>query len=332
MPAWYSTTMSDATRRVQTVTGTADAGQLGKTLIHEHVLVGFPGWALDAKAPRFKRGEAMARAVDQMQTLAGLGLGTFVDPCPMDLGRDVEFLAELSQRSAMRIVCTTGAYFEAEGITYTFRNLPVEEITDIYIKEITEGVGDTGIKAGAVKIATGSRQVSEYERKLVTAGARAARETGVPLISHTQDATCGHDQIDIVTGEGVSAERLVVGHSDGIDDHEYHRALAERGAFVGFDRFGISILIPDEVRVKNVVALARAGHTRRIMMSHDSIVCWQGRPVPFANSYDDVLAMMPQWRPTFIFEHVVPQLREAGLTSEDIDTILVDNPRRLFAN
>jgi phosphotriesterase-related protein len=84
--------------------------------------------------------------------------------------------------------------------------------------------------------------------------------------------------------------------------------------------------------VKNVVALARAGHTRRIMMSHDSIVCWQGRPVPFANSYDDVLAMMPQWRPTFIFEHVVPQLREAGLTSEDIDTILVDNPRRLFAN
>jgi phosphotriesterase-related protein len=332
MAAWYSTTMSDATRRVQTVTGTADAGQLGKTLIHEHVLVGFPGWDLDAKAPRFKRGEAMARAVDQMQTLAGLGLGTFVDPCPMDLGRDVEFLAELSQRSGMRIVCTTGAYFEAEGITYTFRNLPVEEITDIYIKEITEGVGDTGIKAGAVKIATGSRQVSEYERKMVTAGARAARETGVPLISHTQDASCGHDQIDIVTGEGVSAERLVVGHSDGIDDHEYHRALAERGAFVGFDRFGISILIPDEVRVKNVVALARAGHTRRIMMSHDSIVCWRGRPVPFANSYDDVLAMLPQWRPTFIFEHVVPQLREAGLTSEDIDTILVDNPRRLFAN
>jgi len=130
----------------------------------------------------------------------------------------------------------------------------------------------------------------------------------------------------------VSAGRLVVGHSDGIDDHAYHRSLAERGAFVGFDRFGISIIVPDEVRIRNVIALASAGHARNILMSHDSIVCWQGRPVPFANSYDDVLAMLPQWRPTFIFEHVVPQLREAGLTSEDIDTILVDNPRRLFAN
>ncbi len=323
--------MSDATRRVQTVTGTADVSELGRTLIHEHVLVGFPGWDLDAKAPKFKRGETMARAIDQMQTLAGLGLGTFVDPCPMDLGRDVEFLAELSQRSGMRIVCTTGAYFEAEGITHTFRHLPVEEITDIYIMEITEGIGETGIKAGAIKIATGSGRVSDYERKLLTAAARAARATDVPLISHTQDASCGHDQIDIVTGEGVSAGRLVVGHSDGIDDHDYHRSLAVRGAFVGFDRFGISVIIPDEVRVRNVLALARAGHTRRILLSHDSIVCWRGRPVPYANSYEELLALVPAWRPTLIFEQIVPQLLAGGLTAADIETILVDNPRRLFA-
>jgi phosphotriesterase-related protein len=273
----------------------------------------------------------MARAVDQLQELRDLGVGTFVDPCPMDLGRDVEFLAELSQRSGLRIVCTTGAYFEAEGVTYTFRHMPVEEITAIYIKEITEGVGDTGIRAGAVKIATGARQVSDYERKLVIAGARAARETGVPLISHTQEASCGHDQIDLVTGEGVPADRLVVGHSDGIDDHEYHRSLAERGAFVGFDRFGISLIVPDEVRVKNVLQLARSGHTRHILLSHDSIVCWQGRPLPFANSHADVLAMLPDWRPTSILTKIVPQLRDGGLGDDDIVTILVDNPRRLFA-
>jgi phosphotriesterase-related protein len=323
--------MIEATRAVQTVTGVADPAQLGRTLIHEHVLIGFPGWDLDAKAPPFKRTETMARGIDQMQALGDLGVGTFVDPCPMDLGRDVEFLAELSQRSGMRIICTTGAYFEAEGITYTFRNLPVEEITEIYVKEITAGVGDTGIKAGAVKIATGSGRVSDYERKLVTAGARAARATGVPLISHTQDASCGHDQIDIVTGEGVSAERLVVGHSDGVDDPGYHRSLAERGAFVGFDRFGISIIVPDEVRVRNVLALARAGHTRRILLSHDSIVCWRGRPVPHGNSYDEVLARLPDWRPTTIFTKIVPQLLAGGLSREDVETILVDNPRRLFS-
>lgn len=316
---------------VQTVTGTAAPDELGRTLIHEHVLVGFPGWDLDAKAPRFKRAEAMARAIDQMQALRDLGVGTFVDPCPMDLGRDVEFLAELSQRSGMRIVCTTGAYFEAEGITYTFRHLPVEEITEIYVKEITEGVGDTGIKAGAVKIATGSQRVSDYERKLVTAGARAAKATGVPLISHTQDASCGHDQIDIVTGEGVAPGRLVVGHSDGIDDHAYHRSLAERGAFVGFDRFGISIIITDAVRVKNVLKLAQAGYTERILLSHDSIVCWKGRPVPYANSLDEALAQMPDWRSTTVLTKIVPQLLEGGLAPADVETILVDNPRRLFA-
>jgi phosphotriesterase-related protein len=318
------------TQTIQTTTGTASPDELGRTLVHEHVLVGMPGWDLDAKAPRFERDEGMARALDQMQELADLGVGTFVDPCPMDLGRDVEFLAELSQKSGMRIICTTGAYFEAEGITHTFRHLPVEAITENYVEELTNGVGDTGIRAGAVKIATGSGVVSEYEKKLVTAAARAARETGVPIISHTQDATCGHDQIDLVTGEGVPAGRLLVGHSDGIDDHDYQRSLAERGAFVGFDRFGISIFLSDEVRIKNVLRLAEAGHTDRILLSHDSIMCWLGRPVPFGNRYEDLLAMVPDWHPTTIFRKVIPQLVERGLGKDDVEKILVDNPRRLF--
>jgi phosphotriesterase-related protein len=322
--------MTAEARAVQTVTGRVRPEALGRTLIHEHVLIGFPGWSLDALAPRFHRAEAMARAIDEMQRLRDLGVGTFVDPCPMDLGRDVEFLAELSQRSGLQIVCTTGAYFEAEGITHTFRHLPIEEITAIYIKEIVEGVGDTGIRAGAVKIATGAHRISDYERKLVQAGARAARETGVPLISHTQEGSCGHDQIDLVTREGVAADRLVVGHSDGVDDHAYHRSLAERGAFVGFDRFGITLILPDEVRVKNVLKLAAAGHTRRILLSHDSIVCWQGRPVPFANCYEDVLARLPDWRSTSILTTIVPQLQAGGLSDADVATILVDNPRRLF--
>lgn len=320
-----------ALNRIQTTTGTASPAELGRTLVHEHVLVGFPGWELDARAPKFKRAEAMARAVDQMQELQGHGVGTFVDPCPMDLGRDVEFLAELSQKSGMRIICTTGAYFEAEGNTYTFRHLPVEEITAIYVQEIEQGIGETGIKAGAIKIATGAPTVSDYERKLVTAAARAAKITGVPLISHTQDACCGHDQIDLVTGEGVPAGQLLVGHSDGTDDHGYHKSLADRGAYVGFDRFGISLFQPDEVRIANVLKLAAAGHLERILMSHDSIMCWLGRPVPYANSFDAMLQMLPDWRSTHIFRKIVPALRERGMSERDIETILVDNPRRLFA-
>jgi phosphotriesterase-related protein len=318
-------------RMVQTVTGPIPTGDLGCTLIHEHVLIGFPGWELDARAPRFKRAEAMARGVDQMQALLSHGVGTFVDPCPMDLGRDVEFLAELAQRSGMRIVCTTGAYFEAEGNTYTFRSLPIEEIEAIYVQEITQGIGETGIRAGAIKIATGSHRVSDYEKKLVTAAARAAQATGVPLISHTQDGSCGHEQIDLVTAQGVPPNRLLVGHSDGSPDPGYHRSLAERGAFVGFDRFGLTPILPDEVRVANVILLAKAGHTERILLSHDSIVCWLGRPFPYAPSYENMLDALPDWRSTHIFLKIVPQLLDGGLSKEDLETILVDNPRRFFA-
>ena len=272
----------------------------------------------------------MARAVDQMHELKGHGVGTFLDPCPMDLGRDAVFLAELAQKSGMQIICATGMYFEAEGNTYTFRHLPVDEIVAIYVKEIEEGIGDTGIKAGVIKMATGANQVSDYERKMLTAAARAAKITGVPLISHTQNATCGHDQIDIVTAEGVPSDQLLVGHSDGTPDFDYQKSLADLGAYVGFDRFGISLFQPDEVRVNNIMKLRDAGHLERVMMSHDSIVCWMGRPVPYAMQFEQLLEMLPDWRSTHIFKKILPQLRERGMSEQEIETILVDNPRRWF--
>jgi phosphotriesterase-related protein len=134
-----------------------------------------------------------------------------------------------------------------------------------------------------------------------------------------------------VTAQGVAPDRLVVGHSDGTPDHWYQRSLAERGAFVGFDRFGISLFISDDVRIQNVLRLAQAGHTERILLSHDSIVCWLGRPVPYAQSWEELQAALPDWRSTYIFRKVIPRLLEGGLTKDQVETILVGNPRRLFS-
>ncbi len=159
---------------IQTTTGRCRPDELGMTLVHEHLLCGFPGWQMDALAPRFERAEALSRSVAQLQELRVLGVATFVDPCPMDLGRDVEFMAEVSQRSGVRIICTTGAYKEGEGIAYTFGALPVEEITEIYVKELVDGIGATGIRAGLIKVATGAPEISAYEKKLLTAAGRAA--------------------------------------------------------------------------------------------------------------------------------------------------------------
>jgi phosphotriesterase-related protein len=319
---------------VNTVTGRARPEELGTTLVHEHLLIGYPGWQMDALAPRFRRADALARGVDRMQELRGFGVATFLDPCPMDLGRDVEFMAEVASRSGMRIVCTTGAYKENEGISYTFGALPVEEIEAIYVKELTEGIGETGIRAGLVKVATGGPAISEYEKKLLIAGGRAAAAVGCPVITHTDRASLGLEQIALLTAQGVPAHRILVGHSDGRDDHDYHRALADKGAYVGFDRFGIEALIGDDKRIESVGKMVDAGYVRSVCLSHDATcAAWLGRPV-FAGRYvttaEALAASMPNWESTHLFKRIVPRLRERGLTEAHLQTIFVENPRRYF--
>jgi phosphotriesterase-related protein len=241
----------------------------------------------------------------------------------------VEFCAEVSQRSGVTLICTTGVYTEAQGIPYTFRHLPVEAVEEIYQREIEEGIGSTGIKAGLIKIATGDAVVSDYERRMLTAAARVAKTTGVPLISHTENCSCGHDQIDIVTGEGVGAHRLLVGHSDGRDDHEYQASLAQRGAYVGFDRFGLEVFNSDANRMKNVKQMIDAGYRDQVMMSQDSVNCWLGA-VPGVGTAEDIARIVPNWTITHLFERILPEMLRMGVAQADLDAILVDNPRRYF--
>jgi phosphotriesterase-related protein len=318
---------------INTVTGRARPDELGMTLVHEHLLLGYPGWFMDALAPRHQRAEALSKAVDRMAELRSEGVSTFLDPCPMDLGRDVEFMAEVSQRSGMRIICTTGAYKENEGLTYTFGALPVEEITQIYVKELTEGIGSSGIRAGLMKAATGSGKITEYERKLLTAAGRAAAQVGCPVLTHTDDASCGLEQIELLTAQGVPAHRLLIGHSDGRQDHDYHRSIADRGAYVGFDRFGIETLIPDQQRIESVYAMVKAGYTRSICLSHDSVCNWLGRPIfggHIVVTPEQIAMAMPNWHPMHLFKNVLPVLKDRGVTDGDLQTIFVENPKRYF--
>lgn len=321
---------------INTVTGTCAPGDLGRTLVHEHIMIGYPGWEMDALAPKFKRTDAKKRAVDMLESLKEHGVKSFLDPCPMDLGRDVEFMAECAQESGIQVICATGGYFETHAITFTFANLPIDDITAIYEKELTEGIGETGIRAGMIKIATGKDRVSDYERKLLTAAARAAKRCDVPLISHTEEGTCGLDQIEIITSEGVPAHRLLVGHSDGIDDPAYHREIVNRGSYIGFDRLGIEVLVPDDIRLKNIASLMNDGHGRHLCLSHDTVCNWRGRPIMGPGVVIDdpdamVAQMMPDWTPTHLFERVIPKLREAGISSEALAQVTDENPARWFA-
>jgi phosphotriesterase-related protein len=315
---------------IQTVLGPRDISTLGRTLIHEHVLVGYPGWFMDTRMPPFIRDEALARVVDAFQQLHAYGVKTVVDPCPMDLGRDVGFVAEVAQRTGLNLITATGVYMEAQGIPFTLRPLETDAIADIFQKEIEDGIGLSGIRPGLIKIATGDGVVSDYERKMLTAASRAAKRTGLVLLSHTENCSCGHDQIDIVTGEGVAASRLLVGHSCGRDDHDYQASLARRGAYVGFDRFGIEIFNSDASRTKNVKQMIDAGLRDHVLLSHDKVNCWLGG-IPGVGDPAQVDHVVPNWKMTHLFENIFPALRDMGVSDADLDAIITDNPIRYFA-
>ena len=318
---------------INTVTGRITPDQLGMTLIHEHLLIGFPGWQLDTLHP-FRRAEALARAVDKLQELYALGVRSFVDPCPSDLGRDVEFMAEVSQRSGMQIICAAGAYKEDQGITYTFGAMTAEQITEIYVRELTDGVGLTGIRAGLVKVATGANRITAYEQKLLQAGGRAAAQAGTSVLTHTDHASMGSEQIDALTAAGVPEHRILVGHCDGRADLDYHTALADRRAYLGFDRFGIETLLADALRIESVLKLVSAGYVESLCLSHDATCgAWLGRPSfdgARVVSPDRLRASLPNWEPTHLFRRILPQMRALGLPESDIKTMLVDNPARYF--
>jgi phosphotriesterase-related protein len=322
---------------VQTVTGPIGLDQLGRTLMHEHLFIAFPGAEFDPTAT-FDRSAFVAEAVRRLRQLRiEHGVRTFVDPCPIELGRDAALMQEIAEKSEMNVVCTTGFYFEEMGLPVYWRARTVEEIAELYIREITRGIGATGVKAGAIKAATGAPMITPMEHKFLEAACIAQRATGVPIITHTQDGQAGPEQQAAFAKGGVQAHRCLIGHCCGNADPAYHRRIVDGGSYIGFDRIGLARFQPDEVRADNLVRLVRSGHRAQIMMSQDRHCGWLGKFARQLSTEEqarmDALRVEGKWPPpyTYLFTDFVPMLKERGLSGHEIDAILHDNPRRFFA-
>jgi len=319
---------------IATVTGTTRPEALGATLMHEHLVIGYPGWeATRSIDPGPGRDEMFRVCVERIEELKSLGFRSMLDPCPNDLGRDVELMAKVAQHTGFQIVCATGLYKEAEGGTafWHFRKSfgpVVDTMAELFEKELTEGIGETGIRAGIIKLATGPGRMSAYERTVFEAAAKASVATGAPITTHTDAGTVGDEQQRLLTELGVPAHRILIGHSCGTSDGVYHLGIARGGSYLGFDRFGLEMVQPDEERVKALVALLERGAGDRVVVSHDSVWCWRGQPFP-----DPALlaAATQVWNPGHFSRRIVPKLREAGVSEAQIHALLVDNPRRFFA-
>ncbi len=322
---------------VQTVTGPIGLDQLGRTLMHEHLFIAFPGAEFDPTA-KFDRGKFVTEAVKRLRQLRiEHGVRTFVDPCPIELGRDAALMREIAEKSEMNVVCTTGFYFEEMGLPVYWRARTAEEIAELYIREITQGIGTTGIKAGAIKVATGAPAITALEHKFLEAACLAQKATNVPIITHTQDGCAGPEQQEAFAKRGVPSHRCLIGHCCGNADPAYHQRVVDGGSYIGFDRIGILRFQPDEVRADNLVRLVKNGYRAQIIMSQDRHCGWLGKFARQLSAEEqariDALRADGQWPPhySYLFTDFVPMLKARGLSDHEIHSILDDNPRRFFA-
>ncbi len=314
---------------VQTVTGPIDSSQLGRTLMHEHLVIGYPGWE-SATLDQPDRSEMLRICIGRIEQLQELGYRSMVDPCPSDLGRDPELALEVAQATGFNIICAAGLYKSDQGghAHWEFR-AEYEDIvgpmTDLFVSEITDGIGATGVRPGIIKVGTGTGAMTAHESHVFAAAAAASMETGVPITTHTDEGTLGDVQQRVLTEAGVTPERIVIGHSCGTTDGTYHLNLASGGSYLGFDRFGIP-LVDDDDRVESLAALIAAGASDRLVVSHDSVWCWRGNPWPVGLRK----LAAEKFVPTLFDTEIIPKLRDAGVADVDIARLTHANPRAFF--
>lgn len=305
---------------IQSATGPIDTNDMGFTLMHEHVLCLWP--PMYQQYPElFDREALMADAVAKLKAAMQAGVKTMVDLTPIDLGRDPGFIRDAARQSGMQIIVATGLYYQ---IPFYFHHRPDQEMTDLFVRDITQGIGQTGVRANVIKCAT-EPEMHPMNERVLRASAKAHRATGVPICTHTFPANrTGLDQQRVFKDEGVDLSRTVIGHSDDSSDIDYLDQIIQNGSYCGMDRIGLPAPRTDEQRADMVTSLVERGYANRITLSHDSSCHIDMIP---AGAVEQVL---PQWNLTHIPMDIVPMLRARGVSDADIHQMTVLNPRAIF--
>ncbi len=314
---------------VNTVLGPIAGSELGSTLMHEHVFILSP--EIEKPASEWDEGEQQAYAVERLRELKERGIDTIVDLTVIGLGRYTPRIRSVAEQApAINVIVATGVYTYNEVPMYFHFRGPgtilggPEPMTELFVKEITEGIGDTGVKAGILKCATDTQGITPGVERVLRAVSKAHRQTGVPITTHTPTPPepWGLEQQRILADEGVDLTQVVIGHSGGTLDTGYHETLIANGSFLGFDHFGIGTFSLAE-RVEAVRILCERGHADRLVLSHDAMCHVDWFPASVAHAWKD-------WRWTHIPDDVLPTMREAGISDDDITTMMVTNPRRIL--
>lgn len=321
---------------VNTVRGPVDVAELGQTLMHEHIFVtstehldnyGKGGW--------WDEEVRVADAIEKLNALVAKGVRTLADPTVWGLGRYIPRIQRVAEGvPGLNIIVATGIYsFEELPHQYEHRgpglllDMP-DPMIDDFVRDLTVGIADTGVKASFLKCVIDEKGLTPGVERICRAVAQAHVRTGAPITVHTNSATqSGITALDLFAEEGVDLTKVVVGHAGDSNDLDYLRRLADTGATLGMDRFGLDLYNPTAQRVATVAALCERGYADRMVLSHDAS-CFMDY---FPHEWDMVAEVVPNWRYDHIHDDVLPALREAGVTDNQIDQMLLFNPRRYFS-
>jgi phosphotriesterase-related protein len=240
------------------------------------------------------------------------------------LGRCIPRIQRVAAQVDLNIVVASGVYafLELPGFL-AYRT--DDAITELFVREIREGINDTGVKAAFLKCAVEAHGIIGDAPRILATVAAAAVETGAPIMVHTSaPARTGLPTLEALSGHGVDLRKVVIAHAGDSNDLGYLHALADTGASLGCDRFNIPHFNPDADRVRTLAALIEAGYVDRIHLAHD------------ASCFYDFMVANPLFageRPDYlhITHTILPALLAAGVTPEQIDRMLIANPRRFFS-
>ena len=317
--------------QVPTVRGPLPADDLGATLVHEHLFVRNLELELNLPDGEWNSVGAVDAAVAGLNELYELGIRTVVDLTVPGLGRDIGLVSKVAARVPIHLVVATG--------WYTANVLPIffqfhgpgrqidgpDPLVDLFIGDVRDGIAGTRVRAGMLKVMTDVDGITPDVARVLSAAAAAHAETGVPITTHSHAASRnGLDQQAYLGDRGVPPNRIVIGHSGDTEDLDYLKKLMDNGSTIGMDRFGMEQVLPDERRVQTVVRLVELGYADRMVLSHDAAFYSHVTPPSWRT------ARAPRWRMDTISRHILPMLRERGVSGADIDLMLVHNPRRLL--
>jgi phosphotriesterase-related protein len=322
---------------VESITGPIDAEELGTTLIHEHlifrdeaVLAEWPhaGTVRESDPPEsVDEDGAFEAALEAARSVVERGVKTIGEPTAMFGGRDVRFSRRVAEETGLQVIPCTGIY-TYDYLPHYFLFRDEDAMADLFVHDIEQGIQETEIKAAFLKCAADEPGLTPNVEKVHRAIARASVRTGTPIMAHSRPASgTGPKQVEIFEDEGVDLSRVQIAHTGDTDDLDYIERLLDKGVFIGMDRYGLEIFLPMERRNATVTALLARGYADRMFLSQDFCATLDWYPPEMGRQLMEQGAAK-DWSMTLVCDQVIPALRESGMTDEQLQTMMVANPKR----